>query len=362
MLWKILSVFAAACLGASCYFAWSNQKDLAAERDRENSAKNNIKSAQTRSKEGAEALTARQSALQGVQKDLTTAKDETVKLATQVQEKETALSVVKGNLDQQHQNVTALEKQIEEAGDVEKLVAQIEKLKRDKQEAEAALANQTQRAASAKENHDNLVNQTTKLRDAEVRGRRGIVDPEFTARVAQFFPEWDVAVLNKGNSGGVFANADLEVKRGQNVIAKLKVKNVEQTGSVAEVVPGSLAEGQRIQNGDVVVASATQSAAAEKTQPAANEAAPSQPAAQAPAAAPAAQAPMSSDPFGAPAAAPAAAPAMSSDPFGAAPAPAAAPAAPAMNSDPFGAAPAPAPGTTEKPNTADPFGAAPAKN
>lgn len=361
MLWKILSVFAAACLGASCYFAWSNQKDLAAERDRESSAKNNIKAAQDRAKEGGEALTTKQAALQSVQKDLTTAKDETVKLAAQVQEKETALSVVKGNLDQQQQNVTALEKQIEEAGDVEKLVAQIEKLKRDKQEAEAALANQTQRAATAKENHDNLVAQTTKLRDAEVRGRRGIVDPEFTARVAQYFPEWDVAILNKGNSGGVFANADLEVKRGQNVIAKLKVKNVEQTGSVAEVVPGSIAEGQRIQNGDVVVASATQSAAVEKSQPAANDAAP--PAATAPSATPPAQAPMSSDPFGAPAAAPAAAPAMNSDPFGAAPAaPAAAPAAPAMNSDPFGAAPAPAPGTTEKPNTADPFGAAPPKN
>lgn len=364
MLWKILSVFAAACLGASCYFAWSNQKDLAAERDRESTAKGNIKSAQNRAKEGGEALTARQTALQSAQKDLTTAKDETVKLAAQVQEKETALSVVKGNLDQQQQNVTALEKQIEEAGDVEKLVAQIEKLKRDKQEAEAALANQTQRAASAKENYDGLVAQTTKLREAEARGRRGIVDPEFTARVAQFFPEWGVAILSKGNSGGVFANADLEVKRGKNVIAKLKVKNVEQSGSVAELVAGSVVEGQNIQNGDVVVASANQSAAAEKSSPAPNEAADAPPATSAapgatPPAAPAA--PMSSDPFGAPAAAPA----MSSDPFGAAPAPAPAPAAapaPAMSSDPFGAAPAPAPGTTDKPNTADPFGAAPPKN
>jgi hypothetical protein len=357
MLWKILSILAAGCLGASCYFAWSNQQDLAAERDRESNAKANLKASQERKKEGDESLVAKKAALEGVQKDLATAKEETVKFATQVQEKEVSHGVIKGNLDQVQQQVTAVEKQIEEAGDIEKLIAQIEKLKKDQAEAEAAVANQAQRFSAAQEAYTSLVAQTGKLREAEVQGRRGIVSPEFTARVSQFFPEWDVAILNKGNSGGVFANADLEVKRGKNVIAKLKVKNVEQFGSVAEVIPGSIATGQSILAGDTVVAAANQpappAASTTKTTPAPTGAEP-----------PAGAAPAASDPFGAPAATPAT-PAMS-DPFGAAPAPAPAPAsdpfgaapAPAA-ADPFGAAPAPAAGTTEKPSTADPF--APAK-
>lgn len=348
MLWKLLSIFSAACLIASCYFAWANQQDLNAERERESFAKANVKAAQERAKEAQEALAARQTALESAQKDLSAAKDETVKLSGLVAEKENSLGLIKGNLEQLQQNVTAMEKQIEEAGDVEKLVAQIENLKRKQKEAESALANQTQRVADVKATYEELVAQTSKLREAEARGRRGIVDPDFTARVSQFFPEWDVAILNKGNSGGVFANADLEVKRGQQVIAKLKVKNVEQFGSVAEVVPGSLASGQIIRNGDVVVAVPVQTPPPEA--PVTTDAG-AAPAPSAPAQAPTA-APMSSDPFGAP---PAAAPAMA-DPFGAAPAPA----APAM-SDPFGAAPAPAAGTTETPNTSDPFGAAPAK-
>lgn len=355
MLWKILSLFSAVCLGAACYFALSNQKDLDQERTRASSAKANLKAAQARKKEGDEGLIAKKTLLETSTKDLQSAKDETVKLAAEAVEKEAALTVLKGNLEQVSQQVASVQKEIDAAGDIEKLIAQIEKVKKEKLEAEGASANQTQRIASAKSEFENVVAQTAKLRDTEARGRKGVVDPEFTARISQYFPEWGFGILNKGNSGGVFANADLEVKRGKNVIAKLKVKNVEQNGAIAELIPGSLAEGEFIQTGDSVVAAATQNTdskgnAAKKDGPTADA-----PAAAMPTAAPESAAPtMGSDPFGA---APApAAPAMGSDPFGAAPAPAAP--VPAMGSDPFGAAPAPA--TPAAPSTADPFGAAPA--
>lgn len=360
MLWKILSLFSAACLGAACYFALSNQKDLDQERTRASSAKANLKAAQARKKEGDEGLIAKKAVLETSVKDLQSAKDETVKLAAEAVEKEAALTVIKGNLEQISQQVSSVQKQIDEAGDIEKLIAQIEKVKKEKLEAEGAAANQTQRIASAKAEFENVVAQTAKLRETEARGRKGVVDPEFTARISQYFPEWGFGILNKGNTGGVFANADLEVKRGKNVIAKLKVRNVEQNGAIAELIPGSLAEGEFIQTGDSVVAAATQNTdskgnAAKKDAPAAEGASttPAMPTATPEAAAPA----MGSDPFGAAPAAPAA-PAMGSDPFGAAPAPAAP--APAMGSDPFGAAPTPAPGTPAAPSTADPFGAAPA--
>ncbi|MDZ4287290.1 MAG: hypothetical protein U0984_04995 [Prosthecobacter sp.] len=377
MVWKILSALCIICLGTASYFAWAYQSDIKAERLRGKNAESNLKAAQARKGELETGLKEKQAQLVTLQKDRDAVKEAAVKMATDAAEKEAALAIIKGNLEQVTVQVDSVEKQIKDSGDIEKLVAQVEKLKKDQLEAEGAVAHQIELGAQAKAELESVTKQIAALRDAEARGRRGIVDTAFNARVSQYFPEWDFAILSKGNAGGVFANADLEVKRGQNVIAKLKVRNVEQNRSIADLVPGSLATGNRIQAGDVVVAAANQSAAKPEppTAPAADATATptapgAAPTAGAPGAAPAAPA-MGGDPFGAPAAAPAAAPAMGGDPFGAPAAPKpGAPAAPApAMSDPFGApaapatppAGAPAAGTPAKPSTADPFAPAPAK-
>lgn len=350
MAWKLLSVLSAVCLGAACYFANANKQRAGHEKTRLEAAQANLKAAQERKTEGETAVKAKQEQHMALQKDRDAAKEEVVKFAADAQEKEATLVVVKGNLEQVSRQVSEVQKQIDDAGDIEKLVAQIEKLKKDQTDAEGAVANQNQRLASVKESLANLSGQITKLRDAEAQGRRGIVAADFSARVAEYFPEWGFAILNKGNSQGVFANADLEIKRGRDVVAKLKVRSVEQHNSIADIIPGSIPDGGFILTGDTVVAAAKQTAADEKKSnapvvPTPDAAAPAAPAAPA----------MGSDPFGAPAAP--AAPAMNSDPFGAP----AAPAAPAMNSDPFGAPAAPAPPAAPATNS-DPFGAPPAAN
>ena len=346
MVWKILSALSAVCLAGAATFAWINQKHLENERNRLAAATANLEATQNRKVEGDAALKTKLELLAVSQKERDEAKEEVIKLASIAQEKEASLAVIKGNLDQVSSQVTSVEKQIEDAGDIEQLVAQIEKLKKEQLDADGAVANQNQRVASAKEQYEYIAGQINKLRETEAQGRRGVVAPDFTARVAQYFPEWDFAILNKGNSQGVFANADLEVKRGQHVIAKLKVRNVEPNGSIADLIPGSMVEGDSIRMGDMVVAAAKQSVEAPK--PSETPVKPADNAEGAMPVEPPAAAPMNSDPFGAPAAAPAAP--MNSDPFGA---PAAAPAAPA-NSDPFGAAPAPAPAPAAPANS-DPF-------
>jgi hypothetical protein len=56
-------------------------------------------------------------------------------------------------------------------------------------------------------------------------------------------------LLSKGNAGGVIANAELNITRHKDVVAKLMVKNVENNISVADVVPGSLAAGDSLCGG-----------------------------------------------------------------------------------------------------------------
>ncbi|WP_395752354.1 hypothetical protein [Prosthecobacter sp.] len=355
----------------------TNQKLLKAEREREKFANENLQAQKSHITKIAEAKKSREDLLATATKELETTKTSTVETAAKVTASEQKLAEIKDKLDKVSKIVTTNQKQIDEAGDIQALIAQIEAITKDRTEAEAMLANQTAHLVAAQERVKNLMDAAKTAEEREARGRKGIVDDDFTAKVAHSYTDWGFVVLNKGNGGGVFANADLEVKRGKDVVAKLKVRDVEQNSSVADLVKGSLAEGEHIRAGDLVVAAAEQSA---KTASAKSPAGAAAPAAGAPGAAPAAPgaAPaMGADPFGAPAApgaapaaAPGAAPAMGSDPFGApaAPAPAApaaAPgAAPAMGSDPFGAPPAtppagapPAAGATP-PSTVDPFGAA----
>ena len=348
MVWKILSALSAVCLGTACYFAWSNQKLLVEERKRETYTNANLIEIKAHIAKAQEAKTGYEAQLATATQELDTTKAAVTDYAAKVQTAEQELAVVKTNLEQTAKVVSQNQKQIEEAGDIKALIAQIESIKKERAEAESALANQTHRLVAAQERITSLTNAAKEAEEREANGRRGIVDTDFSAKVAHSYTDWGFVVLNKGNGGGVFANADLEVKRGKDVVAKLKVRDVEQNSSVAELVKGSLAEGEHIRSGDLVVAAAEQSAKT-KAPAGAAAAAPGAPATPAPAT-PAA---MGSDPFGAPAAP---APAMGSDPFGAP----AAPAAPAMGADPFGAPPATPPaGGATPPSTADPFGAAP---
>ena len=355
MVWKILSALSAVCLGTACYFAWANQKLLVEEHKREHLATANLAEIKAHIVKAEEAKKNYEAQLVAKSQELETTKASFVETSAKVQTADQELAAIKTNLEQVTKVVTQNQKQIDEAGDIKALIAQIEAIKKERSEAESELANQTQHLAAAQEKVTSLTNAAKDAEERESRGRRGIVDDDFTAKVAHSYTDWGFVVLNKGNGGGVFANADLEVERGKDVVAKLKVRDVEQNSSVADLVKGSLAEGEHIRQGDLVVAAAEQSAktATPKT-PAAGGAAP---AAGAPAAAPGAAPAMGADPFGAPAAPAPAAPAMGADPFGA---PAPAPAAPAMGADPFGVPPATPPaGGATPPSTADPFGAAP---
>lgn len=357
MAWKILLGISSACLLASAIFAFLNSKDLKWEKTLALRAEANLKDQRKLHETATEKQAEKVALLAAVKKELEESKQKVATAAAESQEKDAKLQLAKSNLDQISKQVAELQKKIDEAGSVKDLIAKVEALKKDHDAADAELASQVQQLAAMQGTVAGLQKEVISYRDAEARARKGVVEPGFNANVATVFQDWGFVILNKGNASGVFANADLEVKRGKDVVAKLKVRNVEQKISIADVIPGSLTSGS-LRSGDLVVAAATQAAAAP---------APSQPA-QAPVgggaaapvvpAVPAAGAAMGNDPFatggampaGAAPAAPAPAAGMASDPFGAAPAP-----APAAEAVPAGGA-----GTKASPSTADPFGGAPA--
>lgn len=350
MLWKLLSGLSAVALLVGVWFSYQMRLALEEEIKMGKRAEENQKAVQAEFPKVAEQKDLKTKQLAEQEKALEDVKVEITKVNADVDLKGKEKELTQTNLDEVNKQLTQLEEQIRKVGDVKKLMASVQEETEKKKAVDAAIANQQQQLALADEKIGKVQAEITRFQDVERRQRSGVVEPGFTARVAQAFQEFGFVVLNKGNANGIFADALLDVKRGRQVVARLKVRDVEQGMSVADLVPGTLAQGESIRSGDLVVA------AKEVPKPAAP--APSLPeATPAPAPAPAADpnaapmAPAGADPFApAPGAAPAApmAPA-GADPF--APAPGAAPMAPAA-ADPF----APAPGTSPAaPSTMDPF-------
>jgi hypothetical protein len=65
--------------------------------------------------------------------------------------------------------------------------------------------------------------------------------------------EWDFVMVNAGRAHGVSPEASLLVKRGNTRIARLRIVNLEDTVTVADIVDDSLVSGIEVQPGDKVI-------------------------------------------------------------------------------------------------------------
>ncbi len=65
--------------------------------------------------------------------------------------------------------------------------------------------------------------------------------------------EWDFVMINAGRAHGVSADASLLVKRGNTRIARLRIVNLEDMVTVADLIDESMVKGIDVQPGDKVI-------------------------------------------------------------------------------------------------------------
>lgn len=327
MLWKILSALSAICLAAGLWFSYQNKGGFDEERRLKERSDQNLKAVKADQIKMADSKIKRAKELDDYTKQRDDRRVEIAKVNSDITDKQKETEEQKKTNENQQKEIGAIKTQIEKAGDIKKFMAQVKELDQQLKESEAAIANREQQKAIIEEKLVTTSAQLKKLQEVDSRQRRGQIEPGLTARVTQTYQNFGFVVLNKGNSAGVYPNNMMEVKRGKNIIAKVRVRDVEMGQSVADVVPGSLARGESVQPGDLVVAAPR----------------PPDPVVL-PSTSPAPAAPPASPP-----------PAIGADPLGGVTPP------PAATPDP--AAPAGAgaakEGAAEKPVTADPFAPAP---
>ena len=149
--------------------------------------------------------------------------------------------------------LTKLERELAEIGEIEDLVEKSQNL-------QAEMASVQQEIAITKENYKNMIakrentdKQITALRDKVSRQRAGQMI-EVNAKIAQTFDNWGFVVIDKGGNQGINARVKLDVKRGDKLIGKINITNLEPNVCVCDVL--FLSEGEKLAIGDSVVLSA----------------------------------------------------------------------------------------------------------
>jgi uncharacterized phage infection (PIP) family protein YhgE len=240
---------------ATCYFGYATQSKVA--------------SLKTSNSQLAMSLSSAQQQASKAKADLSTAQDNLAKETADDEQTKAQLATVQSSLDSANSKVTDLQ------GQVDKLNAQIAALQHQgtnttpslaiytqaqMDEATKKLADATAQVAELNQLKETLTN---KANDATARAddlektvehyKDNIVKNGLTGEVLAVNQGWNFVVLSIGDRQGAVANAELILQRGGSQIGKVRITSVEPSTSVADIIPGSLARGVRVQPGDQVI-------------------------------------------------------------------------------------------------------------
>lgn len=218
-------------------------------------------------------VTKKTAAIEQAQKDITAGKE---KLATVTAEKDQATAqaeTLKTDLEKNKTQVTDLTTQIAaKTTEVTKLTADLEEAKKKGptegsggvnpldetvKQLQAQIEEGKVVIAEQKTKLDSAQSRVTKLEEDNARRLASKLRPGLEGRILAVNQAWNFVVLNLGDKNGVVGNAEMLIKRGNQLVGKVRVTSVEPSTSIADIVANSVPRGVSIQPGDNVIYQAT---------------------------------------------------------------------------------------------------------
>jgi len=152
------------------------------------------------------------------------------------------------------QEITAADEILKGLPDPKELVPKIKRM-----HSELVVATDTIAAEEASLGHLSELDKNGRsriegARDSISRYSTGKSFPTLKTRISSIYRNWGFVILSAGDRQGVVTDSILNVVRGGEVIAKLKVTAVEAGRASASIVLDSVAAGVTLQAGDSVVA------------------------------------------------------------------------------------------------------------
>lgn len=95
--------------------------------------------------------------------------------------------------------------------------------------------------------------QLAALKEREAQRRSKSMRSGLEGRILAVNPSWNFVVLSLGDRNGVVNNAEMLIKRGSQLIGKVRITSVEPSTSIADIVVNSVRAGLSVQPGDTVI-------------------------------------------------------------------------------------------------------------
>lgn len=95
--------------------------------------------------------------------------------------------------------------------------------------------------------------QLSTLKEREGQRRSKSMRSGLEGRILAVNTAWNFVVLSLGDRNGVINNAEMLIKRGPQLIGKIRITSVEPSTSIADIVANSVRSGLTVQPGDTVI-------------------------------------------------------------------------------------------------------------
>ena len=256
-MWKVLLVVSAVVLAGSGYLSWENMNEKRAK-DVELASTQKTLEDRLASLEATNAEIAQlESSIQTLNDETETLKNEKVTLDNEVVEKESELQVANSKLQADEERLEKAEAMVGSIAQIEALQREMVQLRAQIEETQIEVTQLEGAVASVQVEKDRLEKVAAEMVALRSDQEAGIIRGPFESTIREAYDQWGFVVVNGGYDAGVVNRAQLNVYRRGQPICKLLVTSVEAGKSAADIIPGSLAPGQRVRAGDYVAKAIT---------------------------------------------------------------------------------------------------------
>ena len=91
------------------------------------------------------------------------------------------------------------------------------------------------------------------MKEREAKRKANLIKPGLEGRILAVNSSWNFVVLSLGDRNGVVNGAEMLIKRGAQLIGKVRITSVEPSTSIADIVPNSIHGSLTVQPGDSVI-------------------------------------------------------------------------------------------------------------
>ncbi len=254
-MWKILLVIAFVVLGGAAWLSYDKldtKKQRLTERD---STDKRLSDLTGRFNQTTEEITSLDQAIQMLETETETIQTEKTDLDLKITEAEAKQKAQEAALQTAQSDLDKAKELIRDIAEIEAIQREMSQIRTQIEEAEIELTQLEGAVAAAQVERDRLEKVAAELAALRTDQEAGMIRGEFQSQIKNAYNQWGFVVVAGGNDQGVVNRAQLDVYRRGQPICRLLVTSVEASESVADIVPGSLAPGQRVQVGDTVVKS-----------------------------------------------------------------------------------------------------------